>query len=72
MLFDNLADPYQMTNLVGRPEHAGLVAEMDAWLQRKLDAQHDEFLPGMEYIRRWGYTVDDRETVVIPPALLRG
>ena len=70
MLFDNQADPYQMHNLAGRADSAGLVREMDAWLQRKLDAQRDEFLPGMEYIRRWGYPVDGRETVVIPPNLL--
>ena len=71
MLFDNIADPYQMNNLVGKPECDGLVAEMDAWLQRKLDAQGDAFLPGMEYVRRWGYPVDERETVPIPPSILR-
>ena len=71
MLFDNIADPYQMNHLVGKPGFDGLVAEMDAWLQRKLDAQGDAFLPGMEYVRRWGYPVDERETVPIPPSILR-
>ncbi len=71
MIFDNITDPYQMNNLVGKPECAGLVAEMDAWLQRKLDAQGDAFLPGMEYVRQWGYPVDERETVIIPPSILR-
>ena len=35
-LFDNEADPYQMQNLVGRPEHADLQARLDAMLLRKL------------------------------------
>ena len=39
------------------------VRELDAWLQRRLDAAGDEFLPGMEYIRRWGYPVDETGTV---------
>jgi hypothetical protein len=60
-----------MTNLAGRPGHAALVAKMDSWLQRKLDGQGDAFLPGMEYIRRWGYQVDEHETVIIPPNILR-
>ncbi len=71
LLFDNQADPFQMTNLVDRPDHAGLVRELDAWLQRKLDAQGDAFLPGMAYVRRWGYAVDDKETVIIPPSVCR-
>ena len=70
MLFDNQADPYQMDNLADQPECAGLLGEMDAWLQRKLDAQGDAFLPGLDYICQWGYPVDERETVPIPPSIL--
>ena len=63
LLYDNQEDPYQLENLVGVPEHAELVRELDAWLQRRLDAMGDEFLPGMEYIRRWGYPVNENGTV---------
>jgi hypothetical protein len=70
MLYDNQKDPYQMQNLVDRPEYTGLVRELDAWLRRKLDALGDAFLPGMEYIRKWGYPVDEWETVLIPPSTL--
>jgi hypothetical protein len=52
-----------MENLVDKPEHTELVRELDTWLQRKLDALGDEFLPGMAYIRCWGYTVDETGTV---------
>ena len=63
LLFDNAQDPYQMENLVGGPAYAGLVRELDAWLQRRLDARGDAFLPGMAYIQQWGYPVDETGTV---------
>ncbi len=63
LLYDNEADPYQLTNLVGPPAHAKLQAELETALKQKLAAQHDEFLPGPEYIRKWGYTVDKSGTV---------
>ncbi len=63
LLYDNEADPYQLRNLVGEGGHAALRKELDARLQAKLDAAGDEFLPGMEYVRHWGYKVDARGTV---------
>ncbi|MHC5055981.1 MAG: sulfatase family protein [Planctomycetota bacterium] len=63
LLYDNEADPHQMRNLVGEAEHAALREELDRRLQAKLDAAGDEFLPGMEYIRRWGYKVNANGTV---------
>jgi arylsulfatase A-like enzyme len=67
LLFDNVADPYQRENLVGRPEHAKLQAEMEELLRRKLAAAKDEFRPGDEYIRKWGYKVDASGTVPYKP-----
>ncbi len=63
LLFDNQSDPFQMTNLVGVAEHAALQARLDAQLKAKLAAARDEFLPGPEYIAKWGYKVDARGTV---------
>jgi len=63
LLYDNQEDPYQLNNLINKPEYRELQAELDARLQRKLDAMGDEFLPGMEYIRRWNYTVSETGTV---------
>jgi len=62
-LFDNENDPYQMNNLVGNPSFSGLQNDIDALLTQKLKETGDEFLPGMEYVRQWGYPVDKRETV---------
>jgi len=64
LLYDNDSDPHQLDNLVGKPEYAGLRDELDARLQRRLDRMGDEFLPSMEYIKRWGYAVDETETPV--------
>ncbi len=58
LLYDNEKDPFQLDNLVGKPEHAKLQAELDALLKRKLAEQHDEFQPGPEYIKKWGWVVD--------------
>jgi arylsulfatase A-like enzyme len=66
-LFDNEKDPYQMRNLVDDPAFADLRAKMDELLSRKLEAQGDEFLPGMDYIARYGYPVDEKQTVPYTP-----
>lgn len=63
LLYDNEQDPYQMNNLVDQPGSAKLQAKLEAELQEKLRDMGDEFLPGMEYIRRWNYTVSENGTV---------
>jgi len=63
LLFDNNKDPYQMNNLVAKTEYLSLQNDLDNKLMERLKETGDEFLPGMEYIRRWGYTVDETGTV---------
>lgn len=63
LLYDNEADPCQLQNLVDDPDHADLLAQMDAWLTRRLAARGDEFLPSHRYLEEWGYEVDARGTV---------
>ena len=63
LLYDNEMDPYQLENLCDKPAHAELQSELDVLLNRKLDEANDQFLPGEEYIRRWGYKVDETGTV---------
>jgi len=67
LLFDNEKDPYQLDNLVGRPESAALQSEMDVTLKKKLAATHDGFLPGDDYIARWGWKVDADGTAPYAP-----
>jgi len=63
LLYDDLQDPYQLSNLCDRPEHAALRANLDMLLTRKLKETSDEFLPGADYIKKWGYEVDESGTV---------
>jgi len=63
LLFDNEADPYQLHNLVNDPAHTATQRELEARLQRLLDARDDKFEPGDVYIKRWGYITDERGTV---------
>jgi len=63
LMFDNLKDPYQMNNVVSAPEYAKVRKELDNKLMKKLKALGDEFRPGMEYIKKWGYVVDKTGTV---------
>jgi arylsulfatase A-like enzyme len=63
MLFDNIEDPYQLNNLIDNPEYSEIKIDLDARLQKRLKETGDEFLPGMEYIKKWGYPVDETGTV---------
>jgi arylsulfatase A-like enzyme len=63
LLYDNQKDPLQMDNLVGKPQFSELQAEQDALLTRKLLEQNDKFLPGEDYIAKWGYKLNARGTV---------
>lgn len=67
LLYDNEKDPYQLNNLIGQSEHRSLQQKLDSQLTGKLRAQKDEFRPGPEYIRKWGYKVDTNETAVYRP-----
>lgn len=67
LLYDNLADPYQLQNLCGRLEAADLQARLDGLLEELLDAQGDESLPGEEYMRRWGYPMGTDGAVPLEP-----
>ncbi|SHJ06062.1 sulfatase family protein [Pseudozobellia thermophila] len=63
LLFDNQKDPYQLNNLVGNEAYADLQEELDRQLTARLKETGDEFLPGMTYIEKWGYPVDETGTV---------
>jgi arylsulfatase A-like enzyme len=66
LLYDNQTDPYQQDNLVGKPQSAELQTKLDALLQEKLKAAHDEFKPADFYIEKWGYTSLVKENGTVP------
>ncbi len=67
LLFDNEKDLYQMTNLVNHAEYTELQTNLNDLLTERLKENGDEFLPGMEYIKKWGYPVDRTGTVPYNP-----
>jgi len=67
LLFDDQADPYQLQNLVGRPEYRQLQRQLDERLQAALRAIGDEFKPRQHYLARWGYEVDAKGCISYAP-----
>jgi arylsulfatase A-like enzyme len=63
LLYDNEKDPYQLDNRVNKPQYAELQKKLDDILSQKLKETNDEFLPGDEYIKKWGYTVDQTGSI---------
>lgn len=63
LLYDNLKDPYQLNNLIGKPGYEELQGELHDRLQKLLKKHNDEFLFGDEYAELWGYQLDDNGTV---------
>ena len=63
VLYDNEADPYQMTNLVDSPEHAAARAELEAGLRRWLTRTGDRCVSWQETLRDLGLvaTWNERE-----------
>ena len=53
LLFDNVADPYQMVNLAGDPAYAETLARFRAMLQERMDALKDNFEPCTWYRDHW-------------------
>ena len=57
LLYDNEHDPFQMANLVNKPEQTELQKQLDDRLNELLKKTRDEFLQGPELIARSGYVV---------------
>jgi arylsulfatase A-like enzyme len=58
LLYDNKADPCQMTNLVADPAHADLRTGLEADLQCQLERIGDAFPTAEEARALWGYSVN--------------
>lgn len=72
LLFDNKEDPFQLTNLVNDPSLQSIQEHLYNQLKGILDKNSDEFLPGMEYIKKWGYVLDKSGTVPYKNINFRG
>lgn len=63
ILYDNENDPYQLSNLIYNGQYLELRKELHNKMQKLLERTNDDFLDGMDYIRKWGYPIDETETV---------
>ncbi len=63
LLYDNHEDPHQLRNRVDDPALSELRQALAARLRERLAENDDDFRPGLEYVRQWGYTVDDSGTI---------
>lgn len=63
MLYDNLKDPYQQTNLAFIPGYESLKRKMLVLLKKKLAETNDNFMPGEYYVHQWNYEVDKSGTI---------
>jgi arylsulfatase A-like enzyme len=55
LLYDNTEDPFQLNNLVSKPEYSSLVSEMKKMVHNLLGKVNDDFRPGKYYIDEWGF-----------------
>jgi len=63
LLYDNEMDPYQMHNLVDMPQFSQLKNHLEGVLNAKLKATSDEFLPADEYMEKWNYLYDRKDSL---------
>lgn len=63
LLFDRTKDPFQLNNLVGQPSLTAIQSKLDRDLLNELKIRKDEFLPGLDYVKKWNYVIDATETV---------
>ena len=55
LMYDDENDPYQLNNLVGKPDYAELQQQLDAKLTEQLKLRDDPFRDARYYIDLWGY-----------------
>jgi arylsulfatase A-like enzyme len=72
LLYDNLEDPYQVFNLVQRPQFAQLQGHLEGLLKEELAKVEDEFLPADDYMKKWGYLYDRDDSLRNENYLERG
>jgi arylsulfatase A-like enzyme len=72
LLYDNKKDPYQTSNLIGDDGMASVKKELEGHLERLLAKTNDDFLPGMDYIKKWNYVVDHNQTIPYREMNFRG
>lgn len=64
MLFDNVNDPFQMNNLLGKAEFEAIQKDLDSKLNAQLVAINDEFGTRDDYLKKWNYKLDEEKHAI--------
>ncbi len=64
MFFDNVADPFQMNNLLDKPEFKTIQIELDNKLNEKLAQIGDEIRPRDYYLKKYNYKFDKKKPAI--------
>lgn len=62
-LFDDISDPFQMTNLLTDKSYYKLSKKLDTRLHKLLKRNDDEFQPGSFYLAKWGFHTDSNGSI---------
>lgn len=65
LLYDNLVDTFQMNNLIGFDEYIYIQSDLENQLQKLLEKTNDDFLSGDEYMKKWGYSWDENDSLKV-------
>lgn len=63
LLYDNVKDPYQLTNRIGTSEYAAVQAKLEKVLVTKLAEAKDQFLTADTYMSHWKYKYDGKDSL---------
>lgn len=67
LLFDDERDPFQLHNLVGRPEAEPLLRQLDKRLWKELKRIRDDFRPAGYYVEKFGYQLAPHGSIPYGP-----
>lgn len=64
MFYDNITDPYQQNNLVGKLDFQDVQKDLENQLQQQLEYIGDSIRPRDYYMKKWNYTFDDERNAI--------
>lgn len=64
MFYDNIADPFQQNNLLGKPELNEIQNELDTKLNERLAQINDEFGTRNHYLKKYNYVLDEKKKAI--------
>ncbi|WP_298763452.1 sulfatase [uncultured Polaribacter sp.] len=64
MFYDNVNDPFQQNNLLGKPEFINIQNDLESKLHKQLQKIGDEVRPRAYYMEKWGYKFDEKRRAI--------